>query len=83
MILDLINSEIFNTLFAVGIVVFLLVEKIVRYVEERSGGIDSWGHGHHHHHHKKTESLQDINGDDVGKISETSGETSLLRKVYN
>ncbi|KAI7727137.1 hypothetical protein M8C21_008089, partial [Ambrosia artemisiifolia] len=36
----------------------------ILYVEERSGGVDSWGHGHHHHHHKKTESLQDINGDD-------------------
>ncbi|MFS8028189.1 hypothetical protein Hanom_Chr16g01507551 [Helianthus anomalus] len=27
----------------IGIFVFLLVEKVVRYVEERSGGVDSWG----------------------------------------
>lgn len=37
-----------------GIVVFLIVEKIVRFVEEISGGEDSWGHAHHHHHHHKT-----------------------------
>ncbi|KAK1412095.1 hypothetical protein QVD17_33078 [Tagetes erecta] len=69
-----------------GIVVFLLVEKIVRYVEERSGGVDSWGHGHHHHHHKKTESLQGTNdGDDKRKnpavdgknLSETASGESL------
>ncbi|KAL4586474.1 hypothetical protein LXL04_011110 [Taraxacum kok-saghyz] len=42
-----------------GIVVFLLVEKIVRYVEAGSRGGNSWGHGHHHHH-KKTESSDDI-----------------------
>lgn len=71
-----------------GIVVFLLVEKIVRYVEERSRGDNSWGHGHHHHHHhhKKNESLQDVNGDDDNtngtilddkKISETTSDESL------
>lgn len=46
-----------------GIVVFLFVEKVVRYVEARSGD-NSWGHGHHHHHHKKSEPVQDVNGDD-------------------
>ncbi|XP_076945675.1 IAA-alanine resistance protein 1-like [Bidens hawaiensis] len=64
-----------------GIVIFLLVEKIVRYVEERSSGADSWGH--HHHHHKKNESVQDINikGDGDKKLSETaSDESSVLRK---
>nr|XP_043624383.1 IAA-alanine resistance protein 1 [Erigeron canadensis] len=71
-----------------GIVVFLLVEKAVRYVEERSGGDASWGHGHHHHHHKKSEPLQDSDDDQSkretlidGEISETTlGESSLLRK---
>ncbi|XP_071706985.1 IAA-alanine resistance protein 1-like [Rutidosis leptorrhynchoides] len=70
-----------------GIVVFLLVEKVVRYIEERSGGDTSWGHHHHHHHHhKKNESLHDVNGDDdinkrttrdEGKVSETAYDKSL------
>ncbi|XP_028767062.1 IAA-alanine resistance protein 1 [Neltuma alba] len=34
-----------------GIVLFLLVEKVVRYVEENSQGANSWTNGHHHHHH--------------------------------
>lgn len=70
-----------------GIVVFLLVEKVVRYVEERSRGV-TWGHGHHHHHHKKNESMQDtINGTDNDSNSETLDDkiisesgSSLLRK---
>lgn len=37
-----------------GIIVFLIVEKIVRFVEEISGGEHSWVHAHHHHHHHKT-----------------------------
>ena len=59
----------------------------MRYVEEMSGGVNSWGHGHHHHHHKKSESLKDINGDDdkdgitsetlSEKISETASGESL------
>jgi zinc transporter 7 len=48
-----------------GIVVFLLVEKLVRYVEENSSGSNSWGH--HHHHHAGSRKLKDeddhINGD--------------------
>ncbi|XP_044480587.1 IAA-alanine resistance protein 1-like isoform X2 [Mangifera indica] len=48
----------------VGIVLFLLVEKLVRYVDENSGETDSWGHGHHHHHHNNTKlkNDDDING---------------------
>lgn len=42
-----------------GIVVFLIVEKLVRYVEEYSGGV-GLGH-HHHHHHKKSNKLKDDN----------------------
>ncbi|XP_071724184.1 IAA-alanine resistance protein 1-like [Rutidosis leptorrhynchoides] len=38
-----------------GIVLFLLVEKMVRYVEENSGGANTWGHGHRHHHHKSSQ----------------------------
>ncbi|XP_022156063.1 IAA-alanine resistance protein 1 [Momordica charantia] len=36
-----------------GIVLFLLVEKAVRYVEENSGGGNEWSHGHHHHNKNK------------------------------
>ncbi|KAL1568678.1 IAA-alanine resistance protein 1 [Salvia divinorum] len=45
-----------------GIVVFLIVEKVVRYVEEYSGGENDWNtghHHHHHHHHKHTNKLKD------------------------
>ncbi|KAL9224463.1 hypothetical protein vseg_000492 [Gypsophila vaccaria] len=33
-----------------GIVVFLIVEKVVRFVEEYSGGEHLGAHAHHHHH---------------------------------
>ncbi|CAI0409725.1 unnamed protein product [Linum tenue] len=49
-----------------GIVVFLLVEKLVRYVEDNSTG-DVWGHSHHHHH-KSSEKLKD--GNDVDGSSD-------------
>ncbi|KAK6146650.1 hypothetical protein DH2020_020519 [Rehmannia glutinosa] len=42
-----------------GIVVFLIVEKLVRYVEKFSGGENAWGLGHHHHHHMHTDKLKD------------------------
>ncbi|KAA3462739.1 IAA-alanine resistance protein 1 [Gossypium australe] len=41
-----------------GIVLFLIVEKLVRYVEENSGGASGWSHGHHHHHHKSNKNLR-------------------------
>ncbi|KAJ0256212.1 hypothetical protein HA466_0092050 [Hirschfeldia incana] len=44
-----------------GIVVFLLVEKLVRYVEENSSGSNTWGH-HHHHHHAGSKKLKDEDG---------------------
>lgn len=50
---------------AAGIVLFLLVEKIVRYIEENSVEANSWGHGHHHHHHTSSKKLKD--NDDLGK----------------
>ncbi|KAH9745952.1 IAA-alanine resistance protein 1 [Citrus sinensis] len=57
-----------------GIVLFLIVEKIVRYVEENSGESNSWGHGHHHHHLKSSKKLKD--DDDLGKTqSESSSGT--------
>ncbi|EES15112.1 hypothetical protein BDA96_07G164700 [Sorghum bicolor] len=40
-----------------GIVLFFIVEKIVRYVEDNSqNGTHSMGHGHHHHNHKRHDS---------------------------
>ncbi|XP_077236215.1 ZIP metal ion transporter family [Tasmannia lanceolata] len=46
-----------------GIVLFLLVEKVVRYVEELSGkGPHVWGHGHHHH--KSNNKLKDEDAHD-------------------
>jgi len=46
---------------AAGIVLFLLVEKVVRYVEENSGEANSWTHGHHHHNHNSKKKLKDDN----------------------
>ncbi|XVF02982.1 hypothetical protein REPUB_Repub04eG0221200 [Reevesia pubescens] len=54
-----------------GIVLFLLVEKVVRYVEENSGGASGWSHGHHHHHHKNDKNLKK-DGDDVHDSSSQS-----------
>lgn len=66
----------------------------MRYVEERSRGVNSWSHGHHHHHHhhKKNEILENVNNDDEDKNTsettsdeslktQTQDESSLLRKV--
>ncbi|KAL7181056.1 hypothetical protein ACSBR1_040005 [Camellia fascicularis] len=47
-----------------GIVLFLLVAKIVRYVEENSKGANAWNHTHHHHHHKNSKKLKDDYDDD-------------------
>ncbi|XP_008389136.2 IAA-alanine resistance protein 1-like isoform X1 [Malus domestica] len=56
-----------------GIVLFLLVEKTVRYVEENSGGTNAWSHGHHHHHHhKKSKKLKDDNDSHDDLQSESS-----------
>lgn len=55
---------------AAGIVLFLLVEKMVRYVEEQSGGTNALGHGHHHHHHSKK--LKDDNDSHDDLTSESS-----------
>lgn len=64
-----------------GIVLFLVVEKLVRFVEENSGGVDAWGSGHHHHHHKSTKKLKDE--DNHGKtLSQTSSnERKSLNKI--
>lgn len=61
-----------------GIVLFLIVEKLVRYVEELSGGVNAWGHGHHHHRHSKKlkddnnpdNDLQDLTHEKTGSLPE-------------
>lgn len=65
-----------------GIVIFLLVEKIVRYVEENSRGASSWGHSHHHHHHSKSTKLKDDSGEH-DKIQEQhlSGEKESVSEI--
>ncbi|KAL5175133.1 IAA-alanine resistance protein 1 [Glycine soja] len=57
---------------AAGIVLFLLVEKLVRYVEENSGRANSWTHGHHHHHHNSKEKLKDDNSSTANFQSESN-----------
>lgn len=54
-----------------GIVVFLIVEKIVRFVEEISGGEHSGTHAHHHHHrhHKSSKKKDDDDDDDLDEKS--------------
>ncbi|WZZ06396.1 hypothetical protein YC2023_092317 [Brassica napus] len=47
-----------------GIVVFLLVEKLVRYIEENSSGSNTWGHHHHHAGSKKLKDEDDHNNAD-------------------
>lgn len=61
-----------------GIVLFLLVEKLVRYVEENSGGANSWGHGHHHHNHNSKKKLKDDNNSDVNNQSQSSNTKKSL-----
>lgn len=56
---QILNSFSGVSFVAAGIVLFLIVEKVVRYVEENSGEANSWGHGHHHHHHKSIKKLKD------------------------
>ncbi|KZV18068.1 IAA-alanine resistance protein 1 [Dorcoceras hygrometricum] len=71
-----------------GIVVFLIVEKLVRYVDTFSGGVHALGH--HHHHHKHTNKLKDdkdthenLQGLVVEGENERVGkETSQKRELY-
>ncbi|XP_058183713.1 IAA-alanine resistance protein 1 [Rhododendron vialii] len=70
-----------------GIVLFLVVEKIVRYVEENSRGASQWTHSHrHHHHHESSKKLKDDDDENMqkphteknGSTSEMSSEEKLL-----
>ncbi|KAJ9152992.1 hypothetical protein P3X46_026489 [Hevea brasiliensis] len=53
-----------------GIVLFLLVEKLVRYVEDNSSGASAWSHGHHHHQ-KSSKKLKDGDDDDVNEVMQS------------
>lgn len=62
---------------AAGIILFLLVEKLVRYVEDSSRGIGAWSHGHHHHHHhhhKQNKKLKDDDGSNKNEQEHSSNE---------
>ncbi|XWS64033.1 hypothetical protein CRYUN_Cryun06bG0152300 [Craigia yunnanensis] len=62
-----------------GIVLFLLVEKVVRYVEDNSGGASGWSHAHHHHHRKSTKKLKHDDNDhdhDHDNSSQSLGDIS-------
>ncbi|ESQ28471.1 hypothetical protein EUTSA_v10018501mg [Eutrema salsugineum] len=63
-----------------GIVVFLLVEKLVRYVEENSSGSNTWGH-HHHHHHAGSKKLKDEDHNNVDKQSSSDAALNSSEKV--
>ncbi|XP_061367083.1 IAA-alanine resistance protein 1 isoform X2 [Gastrolobium bilobum] len=66
-----------------GIVLFLLVEKIVRYVEENSRGANSWSHGHHHHNHNSTKKLKDdkVSHDSLKGDNPAQPESSLRKRI--
>ncbi|KAK6242444.1 hypothetical protein SCA6_007833 [Theobroma cacao] len=58
--LSILGSSLSFAWLTSGIVMFLLVEKVVRYVDENS---EEASHGHHHHHHKSNKKFK--NDDDV------------------
>ena len=62
-----------------GIVVFLLVEKLVRYVEENSSGSSTWVH-HHHAGSKKLKDEDDHNNADKQCPSDATENSS--EKVF-
>lgn len=72
-----------------GIVLFFLVEKIVRYVEDHSanGSNDlTHGHRHHHHHHKQKQKLKHDGEDTYQQLSDLKNRKTLdlaLEKELN
>lgn len=70
-----LNSYCGLLVVAAGIVLFLLVEKVVRYVEDNSTGASAWSHGHHHHHHKISKKLKDASDVHDKMQSNSSKET--------
>ncbi|CAE5963365.1 unnamed protein product [Arabidopsis arenosa] len=64
-----------------GIVVFLLVEKLVRYVEENSSGSNTWGHHHHHHHAGSKKPKDEVDHNNVDKQSSSDEIVNSSEKV--
>uniref|UniRef100_A0A804LUM9 IAA-alanine resistance protein 1 n=1 Tax=Zea mays TaxID=4577 RepID=A0A804LUM9_MAIZE len=74
-----------------GIVLFFIVEKIVRYVEDNSqNGAHSMGHGHHHHNHKRHDSSDkaklnyqksDTDGKDIDHAEEEPSVNDTTGKI--
>ncbi|KAG8637587.1 hypothetical protein MANES_15G138800v8 [Manihot esculenta] len=67
-----------------GIILFLLVEKLVRYVEDNSDGAWAHSHGHHHHrhhHHKSNKKLKD--DDDVNNVMQSQTPKDTEGKVLD
>ncbi|KAH9602950.1 hypothetical protein KSS87_001692 [Heliosperma pusillum] len=63
-----------------GIVVFLVVEKVVRYVEKFSGGEHSGTHTHHHHH-KNSKKLKADEDSDKQSVQSQSKEKFIDRSI--
>ncbi|KAH9321439.1 hypothetical protein KI387_016078 [Taxus chinensis] len=66
----------------VGIILFFLVEKIVRYVEGLSSqGVQGFHYGHHHHHKSNVCSKKDDDHHDRGSVALDETETSEFDKA--
>ncbi|KAI0496017.1 hypothetical protein KFK09_022324 [Dendrobium nobile] len=61
-----------------GIVLFFLVEKIVRYVEDHSpNGAKNLMHGHNHHHHKQQQKLKHDGVDTSQQLSDSKNRETV------
>jgi len=64
-----------------GIVLFFIVEKIVRYVEDNAqNGVHSLGHGHHHHHKQDASDKAELDqkkSDHEGKDTDQADKQTL------
>ncbi|KAK9118176.1 hypothetical protein Scep_016269 [Stephania cephalantha] len=64
-----------------GIVLFLLVEKVVRYVEDHSGKEKgAWGHSHHHHSHKRSNKVK-VDDDAPDNLGSSSSDVKGGKKL--
>ncbi|KAF5750064.1 IAA-alanine resistance protein 1 [Tripterygium wilfordii] len=64
-----------------GILLFLVVEKLVRYVEDNSGAANTWSHSHHNHHHKMNRNLNNDNNDNEKTSSRSSQRKELHERT--
>ncbi|KAK4763472.1 hypothetical protein SAY87_012910 [Trapa incisa] len=67
-----------------GIVLFLIVEKLVRYVEVHSRGSGAWNHGHHHHHNiKSNKKLDDAKNAEDNDLSKSSDRNEISSEMVS